>query len=52
MKAAVGDRIVIAANRADGPVRDGEILAVDPDGNPPFRVRWSDTGRETLFYPY
>jgi hypothetical protein len=51
MKAAVGDRMVIAANRTDGPVRDGEILEVGPDGNGPFRVRWSDTGHETLFYP-
>ena len=51
MKAAVGDRIVIAANRSDGPIRDGEILSVGADGGGPFRVRWSDSGHETLFYP-
>lgn len=51
MKAAVGDRMVIAAVQVDSPVRDGEIVSVGPDGGPPYRVRWSDTGRETLFYP-
>ena len=51
MKAAVGDRMVIAAGRIDGPVRDGEIISVGPDGSPPYRISWSDTGTETLFYP-
>ena len=51
MKASVGDRVVIAASRVDGPVRDGEILAVGPDGGPPYRIRWSDQGREGLFFP-
>jgi len=51
MKAAVGDRIVIAADRSDGPIRDGEVLSVGADGGEPFRVRWSDSGHETLFYP-
>ena len=51
MKASVGDRVVIAAGRVDGPVRDGEILSVGPDGGPPYRVRWSDQGREGLFFP-
>ena len=51
MKASVGDRVVIAAGRVDGPVRDGEILAVGPEGGPPYRVRWSDQGREGLFFP-
>jgi hypothetical protein len=51
MKAAVGDRIVIAANRSDGPIRDGEVLSVGADGGGSFRVRWSDSGHETLFSP-
>ena len=51
MKAEVGDRMVIAAGRTDGPVRDGEIVSVGPDGDPPFRIRWSADGSETLFFP-
>jgi hypothetical protein len=43
--------MVVAADRIDRPVRDGEIVSVGPEGGPPYRVRWSDTGAETLFYP-
>lgn len=52
MYATEGDRIVIRSPHLDGPVRDGEIVGVDhPDGSPPYRVRWSDSGHETLFFP-
>lgn len=52
MHARVGDRIVIASAHVDGPVRDGEVVGVEhPDGSPPYRVRWSDNGHESLFYP-
>lgn len=51
MQAAVGDRMVIAAARLDGPVRDGEILSTGPGGEGPYRIRWSDSGAETLFFP-
>ena len=51
MHAAVGDRMVIAAARVHGPIRDGEITSTGPDGGPPYRIRWSDTGDETLFFP-
>jgi hypothetical protein len=51
MEAVVGDRIVVAAAMLSGPVRDGEIIEVDGDGGPPYLVRWSDDGRETLFFP-
>lgn len=52
MKAAVGDRMVVASARLDGPVRDGEILRVgDAGGNGPYLVRWSDSGRESIFFP-
>ena len=52
MYAAKGDRLVVHSQHLDGPNRDGEILEVcGPDGSPPFVVRWSDNGHETLFYP-
>jgi hypothetical protein len=50
LNAAVGDRLIV--RRLHGPARDGEILAVrHQDGTPPYEVRWSDTGHETLVYP-
>lgn len=52
MHASVGDRIVIHGHHLGEPDRDCEVLAVtDPNGGPPFRVRWGDTGRESLFFP-
>ncbi|MCF4122441.1 DUF1876 family protein [Antribacter sp. KLBMP9083] len=52
MKAATGDRIVTASGVVGGPVRDGVIVETrGPDGTPPYRVRWSDTGEETLVFP-
>jgi hypothetical protein len=46
-----GDRLVIHGHRLGEPERDAEILEVGENGGPPFRVRWSDTGRETLVFP-
>jgi len=52
MKAAVGDRIVTASGVVGGAVRDGIVTECPHgDGSPPYRVRWSDTGEETLVYP-
>lgn len=52
MKASVGDRIVIASNRVDGPLRDGRVVACrHEDGTPPYDVEWSDTGKTGLFFP-
>ena len=52
MKAAVGDRIVTASGVVGGVVRDGVVTGCPhDDGSPPYRVRWSDTGEETLVYP-
>lgn len=52
MYAVVGDRLVIRSQHLGEPVRDGEILEVQhEDGSPPYRVRWDDTGRESLVYP-
>jgi hypothetical protein len=47
-----GDRLVIRGHRLGEHERDAEILeALGPDGGPPFRVRWSDTGAETMLFP-
>ena len=52
MHAQVGDRIVVAGATVGAPARDGEIVEVHgANGEPPYLVRWSDTGRETLFFP-
>jgi hypothetical protein len=52
MKASVGDRIIVASPVVDGPVRDGEIVELrNPDGSPPYVVRWSDSGHTGLFFP-
>ncbi|OII60697.1 DNA-binding protein [Streptomyces sp. CC53] len=52
MHAAPGDRIVVDGPVLGVPRRDGEVVAVrHADGTPPFEVRWSDTGRVTLFFP-
>ena len=52
MNASVGDRIIIKGHHIGEPDRDCEILAVlGADGEPPYRVRWGDSGHEALFYP-
>ena len=52
MHAAKGDRLIVHSQHVDGPVRDAEILGVrGADGAPPFLVRWSDSGHESLFFP-
>lgn len=52
MRARVGDRLVVNGGHLGEPVRDAEVLEVrGPDGGPPFRVRWSDTGRVGLVFP-
>ena len=52
MYAKIGDRIVIRGNRMGQPDRDCEVLEVrGADGLPPYRVRWGDTGHESLLFP-
>jgi Domain of unknown function (DUF1918)/Domain of unknown function (DUF1876) len=52
MHAAVGDQLIIAGATVGAPVREGEILEVHgAAGDPPYLVRWSDSGRESLFFP-
>ncbi|MEZ5097442.1 MAG: DUF1918 domain-containing protein [Nocardioides sp.] len=52
MYAAKGDRLVVHGQHVDDHVRDGEILEVrGVDGGPPYLVRWSDDGHESLVFP-
>jgi len=52
MYAQPGNRIVIRSQHAGGATRDGEVIGVEhTDGSPPYRVRWSDNGHESLFFP-
>jgi hypothetical protein len=52
LSASPGDRLVIHGHHLGERARDGEIVEVLGDGGrPPYRVRWSDTGREALLYP-
>ena len=52
MQATVGDQIVIRSAHVDEHMRSGEIIEVRGDGGePPFLVRWGDTGHEALIYP-
>ncbi|MEY9877564.1 hypothetical protein ABH931_007088 [Streptacidiphilus sp. MAP12-33] len=52
MHALPGDQIVVDGTRPGTTRRDGEVVGLHhPDGTPPFDVRWSDTGRTTLYFP-
>jgi hypothetical protein len=52
MRACVGDRLVIASNTLDRPVRDGRIVELrHPDGSPPYMVQWSDSPIPVLVFP-
>ena len=52
MKANVGDHLVVQSQHLDKHVRDGEILEVNgPEGTPPYLVRWSDDGHESVCFP-
>jgi hypothetical protein len=52
MQASVGDRLIVHGAHLDDPTRDGEILEVrGENGEPPYVVRWSDTGHEGFIFP-
>jgi hypothetical protein len=52
MRAAVGDHVIVASNVLDRPVREGTIVEVSrADGEPPYVVEWSDTGKRSVFVP-
>jgi hypothetical protein len=52
LSARPGDRLVVRGHHLGEPDRDGEILeALGDEGAAPFRVLWSDTGREAIVFP-
>lgn len=52
MKARPGDRLVIMGHVLNEHAREGEVLEVFGEaGAPPYRVRWSEDGHETLLFP-
>jgi hypothetical protein len=52
VQAQVGDHLLIEGGKVGARRRDGEIVEIHgDDGAPPFLVRWSDTGTETLVFP-
>jgi hypothetical protein len=52
MKARSGDWLVVEAVHVGEHRRTGQVIDVrGTDGDPPYVVRWSDTGRESVFFP-
>ncbi|MEV6597839.1 DUF1918 domain-containing protein [Actinoplanes sp. NPDC051346] len=52
MNAHVGDRLVLEGIHVGDPRRVGVIVEVPhPDGTPPYRVHWQDSGHEALIFP-
>jgi uncharacterized protein DUF1918 len=51
MNGRVGDRLVV--ERTQGATRRVGIIVATThsDGSPPYKVRWLDTGRESLIFP-
>jgi hypothetical protein len=51
MRASIGDRVFVSADRG-ARARMGRIAELrHPDGTPPYVVHWYDTGIESLFFP-
>ena len=51
-QARPGDIVVVRAHHVGERDRDGEVVeARGADGGPPYLVRWSDSGHETLLFP-
>ena len=52
MKATVGDYLLVHTAHVGEHAREGEIVEVrGPDGGPPYLVRWTDDGHESLVFP-
>ncbi|WP_433293989.1 DUF1918 domain-containing protein [Actinoplanes sp. CA-030573] len=52
MIAYVGDRIVVKGTHVGDAVRVGVVTALrNPDGTPPYEVRWLDNGHVGLIFP-
>ncbi|WP_405758536.1 MULTISPECIES: DUF1918 domain-containing protein [unclassified Streptomyces] len=50
--AHLGDQVVVGGPTVGKPGRDGEVVGLHhDDGTPPYDIRWSDTGRVTLYFP-
>lgn len=44
--------MVVGGPTVGKPGRDGEVVGLHhDDGTPPYDIRWSDTGRVTLYFP-
>ena len=51
MEAHVGDKIIVRSTHQGEPERTGEVVGCsEPEGGPPYRVRWED-GHESIFFP-
>ncbi|GAA2439501.1 hypothetical protein GCM10010273_16530 [Streptomyces lavendulocolor] len=51
-RARLGDQIIVEGPTVGVVRRDGEVVGLHhDDGSPPYDVRWSDTGRVTVFFP-
>lgn len=52
MHATVGDHIVIRGHHIDEHDRDCEVVELRGAGDePPYLVRWGDSGHQSLFFP-
>jgi hypothetical protein len=52
MYAEVGDRIVMGSHQESGRDRTGDIIdSRQPDGSPPYLVRWDHDGSEVILFP-
>ncbi len=52
MHANVGDRILVGGRKVGQSQRDCVVMEVrHANGEPPYVVKWSDTGHEDLFFP-
>ena len=52
MHAKKGDWLVVESAAVERHSRRGLVLSVeDPEGIPPFLVRWEDDGHESLVFP-
>lgn len=52
MHAHLGDRLIISGHQVGEPKRVGRVKEIrGPDGGPPYRVEWDETGRTTLLFP-
>lgn len=52
MKANVGDRLILEGTHVGDRRRVGVVTAVRNDtGDPPYVVKWLDTGHESLVFP-